>query len=127
MVAGAVFVLSGQGANLVSEIRSQITSLTSQATDLLPGGDPYQLGLDEGRKIRIDSSYIDQLDTTVLPGAAALIADLKSGVIDEALVGKIAELYWPVAALQAGILNIGTDNRAEFRRGMVEGYFTPNK
>ena len=123
IAAGAIFIVSGQGVNIVSEIRSQITSLTNQATDLLPGGDPYQLGIDEGARIRSDSSYIDQLDIAILPGASGLVNNLKSGLVDEVLLGKIADIYWPVAAVKKGILNIGAENRAEFRRGLIEGYF----
>jgi len=123
VAAGSILVFSGLGTNLVSEIRNQVTSITNQATDLLPGGDPYQLGVDEGTKIRSDASYVDQLDIGILPGASELISNLKSGVIDEALVGKIADLYWPVAAVKSGILDIRAENRAEFRRGMLEGYF----
>jgi hypothetical protein len=132
IIAGvlAIGFLFTQGASLVTDVRTQISEqisgLTSQVTDLLPGGDPYALGLDEGTKFRTDTSYIDQLDIGVIPGASEFVQSFKDGTITESLVGDFANLYWPVAALKSGIVDISAENRAEFRRGVIEAYFDKN-
>ena len=51
------------------------------------------------------------------------IASIKSGQITEERISEIAGLYFPVAAVQAGILDISAENKAEFIRGVLEGYF----
>lgn len=126
----ALGFLFTQGAALVSnvgtQISEQISGLTSQVTDLLPGGDPYALGLDEGTKFKADSGYIEQLDIGLIPGASEFVQSFKDGTITESLVGDFANLYWPVAALKSGIVDISAENRAEFRRGVIEAYFDKN-
>jgi phosphosulfolactate synthase (CoM biosynthesis protein A) len=92
-------------------------------TDLLPAGDAYALGVDEGTKILENTDYVDQMNISVLPGATELINNLKSGQVTEERISQIANLYFPVAAVKAGILNISAENRAEFVRGMIDGYF----
>jgi hypothetical protein len=121
-IAGLVFLVS-QGSSFISEIKTQVSGLTSQATDLLPDGDTYALGLAEGEKILENSSYLDQLNISLLPGAAELIASIKSGQITEERISEIAGLYFPVAAVKAGILDISAENKAEFIRGVLDGYF----
>jgi hypothetical protein len=121
-IAGLVFLVS-QGSSLFSELKSQVSGLTSQVTDLLPGGDTYALGLAEGKKMLENSSYLDQSNISLIPGAAEIIASIKSGQITEERISEIAGLYFPVAAVQAGILDISAENKAEFIRGVLEGYF----
>lgn len=121
-LAGIVFLVS-QGSSLVSEVRSQISNLTSQAKDLLPGGDAYSLGVSEGKKMLENSGYLDQLNISLIPGAAELIASIKSGQITEERISEIAKIYFPVIAVQSGIFDISADNRAEFVRGVIDGYF----
>jgi hypothetical protein len=121
-LAGLVFLVS-QGSSLVSEVRSQISNLTSQAKDLLPGGDAYSLGVSEGKKMLENSGYLDQLNISLIPGAAELIASIKSGQITEERISEIAKIYFPVIAVQSGIFDISADNRAEFVRGVIDGYF----
>jgi hypothetical protein len=121
-IAGLIFLVS-QGSSFFSDIKTQVSGLTSQATDLLPDGDTYALGLAEGKKILENSSYLDQINISLIPGAADLIASIQSGQITEERISKIAGLYFPVAAVQAGILDISAENKAEFIRGVVEGYF----
>ena len=38
-------------------------------------------------------------------------------------ITQIANIYFPVAALKKGILDISADNRADFVRGVIDGYF----
>jgi hypothetical protein len=38
-------------------------------------------------------------------------------------ISEIAGLYFPVAIVQAGILDISAENKAEFIRGALDGYF----
>lgn len=129
LIIGAVVVIAGlafladRGGALVSDLRSQLTGIKDQVTELLPGSDAYSLGVQEGIKIRTDVNYVDQFNIALLPGASELIASIKSGQITESVVGDIANLYWPVAALKGGIINLSAENRAELSRGMVEGYF----
>lgn len=121
-IAGLVFLVS-QGSSLFSELKTQVSGLTSQATDLLPDGDTYALGLAEGKKMLENSSYLDQLNISLIPGAAEIISSIKSGQITEERISEIAGLYFPVAAVQAGILDVSAENKAEFIRGVLEGYF----
>ena len=121
-LAGLVIALSS-GASLISDLRGQVTGLTSQVKELLPGGDAYSLGLAEGEKILNSASYLDQLDIAALPGASELIASIKSGQITRERLADLANLYFPVAALKQGILDISAENRAEFVRGVLEGYY----
>jgi phosphosulfolactate synthase (CoM biosynthesis protein A) len=120
----AVLLSLGSAAmNFVSGLGSQVSKVTSQFTDLLPGGDAYALGVSEGKKILENTDYVDQMNIAVLPGATELIENLKSGQVTEDRISQIANLYFPVAAVKAGILNISAENRAEFVRGMLDGYF----
>ncbi len=121
-LAGLVIALSS-GASLISDLRGQVSELTSQVKELLPGGDAYSLGLTEGEKILNSASYLDQLDIGALPGASELIASIKSGQITRERLADLANLYFPVAALKQGILDISAENRAEFVRGVLEGYY----
>jgi phosphosulfolactate synthase (CoM biosynthesis protein A) len=115
--------LGSAAVNFVSGLGSQVSKVTSQFTDLLPGGDAYALGVTEGKKILENTDYVDQMNIAVLPGATELIENLKSGQVTEDRISQIANLYFPVAAVKAGILNISAENRAEFVRGMLDGYF----
>ena len=121
-LAGLVIALSS-GASLISDLRGQVSGLTSQVKELLPGGDAYSLGLTEGEKILNSASYLDQLDIGALPGASELIASIKSGQITRERLADLANIYFPVAALKQGILDISAENRAEFVRGVLEGYY----
>ncbi len=121
-IAGFVF-LGDKGASLISDLRSQVSGISSQVTDLLPGGDAYALGVAEGEKILQNSDYLDQINISLLPGATELINSIKTGQITKARISEIANIYFPVAAVKAGILNLTSENRAEFVRGVVEGYF----
>ncbi len=118
-----VLSLGSAALNFVSGLGSQVSKVTSQFTDLLPGGDAYALGVSEGKKILENTDYVDQMNIAVLPGATELIENLKSGQVTEDRISQIANLYFPVAAVKAGILNISAENRAEFVRGMLDGYF----
>ncbi len=119
----ALLSLGSAAMNFVSGLGSQVSKVTSQFTDLLPGGDAYALGVSEGKKILENTDYVDQMNIAVLPGATELIENLKSGQVTEDRISQIANLYFPVAAVKAGILNISAENRAEFVRGMLDGYF----
>jgi|694.fasta_scaffold06726_18 phosphosulfolactate synthase (CoM biosynthesis protein A) len=119
----ALFFLGSTALNFVSGLGSQVSQVSSQLTDLLPAGDAYALGVDEGTKILENTDYVDQMNISVLPGATELINNLKSGQVTEERISQIANLYFPVAAVKAGILNISAENRAEFVRGMIDGYF----
>ena len=123
IAAGAAFFVVDRGPALISDIRAQISGLTSQVTDLLPGGDPYVLGKEEGTKLKSDQSYIDQIDISLIPGAQELVQKIKSGEVSEALLGDLANIYWPVAALKSGIIDISAENREKFRLGIIDGYF----
>ena len=123
IAAGAAFFVVDRGPALISDIRAQISGLTSQVTDLLPGGDPYVLGKEEGAKLKSDQSYIDQIDISLIPGAQELVQKIKSGEVSESLLGDLANIYWPVAALKSGIIDISAENREKFRLGVIDGYF----
>ena len=123
IAAGAAFFVVDRGPALISDIRAQISGLTSQVTDLLPGGDPYTLGKEEGAKLKSDQSYIDQIDISLIPGAQDLVQKIKSGEVSESLLGDLANIYWPVAALKSGIIDISAENREKFRLGVIDGYF----
>jgi hypothetical protein len=116
IAAGAAFFVVDRGPALISDIRAQVT-------DLLPGGDPYALGKEEGAKLKSDQSYIDQIDISLIPGAQELVQKIKSGEVSEALLGDLANIYWPVAALKSGIIDISAENREKFRLGVIDGYF----
>lgn len=122
-VVVALFFFGSSASSIFSDIKAQVTGLTSEVTDLLPAGDAYGVGLDEGKKILENTDYLDQMNIALLPGASELIQSVKSGQITEERISEIANLYFPVAAVKAGIVNLSAENRAEFVRGMVDGYF----
>ena len=119
----ALFFLGSSASSIFSDIKSQVSSLTSGVSDLLPAGDAYGVGLEEGKKILENTDYLDQMNISLRPGASELIQSIKSGQITEERISEIANLYFPVAAVKAGIVNLSAENRAEFVRGMVAGYF----
>jgi hypothetical protein len=41
----------------------------------------------------------------------------------EEMVGDLADAAWPLVALKVGIMENSPENRADFRRGMINGYF----
>lgn len=122
-VVAALFFLGSSASSIFSDIKAQVTGLTSEVTDLLPAGDAYGVGLEEGKKILENTDYLDQMNIALLPGASELIQSVKGGQITEERISEIANLYFPVAAVKAGIVNLSAENRAEFVRGMVDGYF----
>jgi hypothetical protein len=119
----ALFFLGSSANSIFSDIKSQVSSFTSGVSDLLPAGDAYGAGLEEGRKILENTDYLDQMNISLLPGASQLIQSVKDGQITEERITELANLYFPVAAVKAGIVNLSAENRAEFVRGVVEGYF----
>ena len=122
VLAGIAIALSA-GASFISDLRTQLTGVTDQVRDLLPGGDAYALGVEEGEKILNSAAYLDQIDIGMLPGATELIESVKSGQATRERITQIANIYFPVAALKQGILDISADNRADFVRGVIDGYF----
>ncbi len=122
-VVVALFFFGSSASSIFSDIKAQVTGLTSEVTDLLPAGDAYGVGLEEGKKILENTDYLDQMNIALLPGASELIQSVKSGQITKERISEIANLYFPVAAVKAGIVNLSAENRAEFVRGMVDGYF----
>lgn len=110
LLAGAIAVIAGlvialsSGASLISDLRGQVSGLTSQVKELLPGGDAYSLGLAEGEKILNSASYLDQIDIGALPGASELIASIKSGQITRERLADLANLYFPSGCAEAGNL-----------------------
>ncbi len=129
IIAAIVAVISGiaiamsAGASLLSDLRSQFSGVTSQVKEMLPGGDAYALGFAEGEKILKSAAYLDQMNIALIPGAAELIASVKSGQATRERITQIANIYFPVAALREGILDISAENRAEFVRGVIAGYY----
>ncbi len=129
IIAAAVAVISGiaialsAGVSFISDLRSQFSNVTSQVKEMLPGGDAYALGFAEGEKILNSATYLDQINISMIPGAAELIESVKSGQATRERITQIANIYFPVAALREGILDISTENRAEFVRGVIAGYY----
>ncbi len=129
IIAAGVAVISGiaialtAGASFISDLRSQFSNVTSQVKEMLPGGDAYALGLAEGEKILNSAAYLDQINISLIPGAAELIESVKSGQATRERITQIANIYFPVAALREGIMDISADNRAEFVRGVIAGYY----
>jgi hypothetical protein len=119
----ALFFLGSSASSIFSDIKAQVSGLTSGVTDLLPAGDAYGAGLAEGQKILENTDYLDQMNISLLPGASQLIQSIKNGQITEERITELANLYFPVAAVKAGIVNLSAENRAEFVRGVIEGYF----
>ncbi len=129
IIAAAVAVVSGiaialsAGVSFISDLRSQFSNVTSQVKEMLPGGDAYALGFAEGEKILNSAAYLDQINISLIPGAAELIESVKSGQATRERITQIANIYFPVAALREGILDISAENRAEFVRGVIAGYY----
>ncbi len=129
IIAAGVAVISGiaialtAGASFISDLRSQFSNVTSQVKEMLPGGDAYALGLAEGEKILNSAAYLDQINISLIPGAAELIESVKSGQATRERITQIANIYFPVAALREGIMDISAENRAEFVRGVIAGYY----
>ena len=129
IIAAAVAVISGiaialtAGTSFISDLRSQFSNVTSQVNEMLPGGDAYALGFAEGEKILNSAAYLDQINISLIPGAAELIESVKSGQATRERITQIANIYFPVAALREGILDISAENRAEFVRGVIAGYY----
>jgi hypothetical protein len=128
-IAALVAVIAGiaiafnAGAGFVSDLRSQFSGVTSQVKEMLPGGDAYELGFAEGERILNSAAYLDQINISLIPGAAELIESVKSGQATRERITQIANIYFPVAALREGILDISAENRAEFVRGVIAGYY----
>jgi hypothetical protein len=129
IIVAAVAIISGiaialsAGVSFISDLRSQFSNVTSQVKEMLPGGDAYALGLAEGEKILNSAAYLDQINISLIPGAAELIESVKSGQATRERITQIANIYFPVAALREGIMDISAENRAEFVRGVIAGYY----
>jgi hypothetical protein len=129
IIVAAVAIISGiaialsAGVSFISDLRSQFSNVTSQVKEMLPGGDAYALGLAEGEKILNSAAYLDQINISLIPGAAELIESVKSGQATRERITQIANIYFPVAALREGIIDISAENRAEFVRGVIAGYY----
>lgn len=122
IISGIAIALTA-GASFISDLRSQFSNVTSQVKEMLPGGDAYALGLAEGEKILNSAAYLDQINISLIPGAAELIESVKSGQATRERITQIANIYFPVAALREGIMDISAENRAEFVRGVIAGYY----
>ena len=92
---------------------------------VLPGSEAYKIGYEAGRTFRSNISYNDEFINQWIPDARKMLDELgqSSENMTKDMIGQIADSAWTSAALEAGIMENSPENRADFRRGMIDGYF----
>jgi hypothetical protein len=110
----------------IFQVKSNSTSsIKSTAVKVLPGSDAYKIGYEAGRSFRSNINYNDEFINQWIPDVRKMLDELgqSSENMTKDMVGQIADDAWASAALEAGIMENSPANRADFRRGMIDGYF----
>jgi hypothetical protein len=99
--------------------------IKSAAVKVLPGSEAYKVGYEAGRNFKSNVNYNDEFINQWIPEGRELLDQLgqSSQNMTEDMVGDLADAAWPLVALEVGIMENSSKNRADFRRGMINGYF----
>jgi hypothetical protein len=100
-------------------------SIKSAAVKVLPGSEAYKVGYETGSSFRSEINYNDAFINQWGPEMREMLDQLgqSSSNMTEDMIGDLADGVWGIAAFQAGIMENSPSNRADFRRGMIDGYF----
>jgi hypothetical protein len=100
-------------------------SIKSVAVKVLPGSKAYKVGYEAGRNFKSNVAYNDEFINQWIPEGREMLDQLgqSSQNMTEDMVGDLADAAWPLVALEVGIMENSPENRADFRRGMINGYF----
>jgi hypothetical protein len=100
-------------------------SIKSAAVKVLPGSEAYKVGYEAGRNFKSNVNYNDEFINQWIPEGREMLDQLgqSSQNMTEDMVGDLADAAWPLVALKVGIMENSPENRADFRRGMINGYF----
>lgn len=92
---------------------------------MLPGSEAYKVGYETGRGFKSEIDYNDEFINQWGPEMRQMLDQLgqSSSNMTEDMIGNLADAYWTNAAFMAGIMENSPSNRADFRRGMIDGYF----
>jgi hypothetical protein len=114
----AIFFVFQTQSNPTSKIKSA-------AVNILPGSDAYKAGYNAGSTFRSNVDYNSEFLKQWGSEVDAMLKELGQSPdnMTEELLGQIADASWTSAALQAGIMENTPENRADYRRGMIDGYF----
>jgi len=101
------------------------SSIKSAVIKILPGSEAYKVGYEAGRNFKSNVDYNDEFINQWIPEGRAMLDQLgqSTGKMTEDMVGDLADAAWPLVALKVGIMKNSPENREDFRRGMVDGYF----
>ena len=116
-VLATSFIFQSQ-SNPASTIKSAIVKV-------LPGSEAYKVGYEAGRNFKSNINYNDEFINQWMPESEEMFNQLgqTSGKMTKEMVGDLADAAWPLVALKVGIMENSAENREDFRRGMINGYF----
>lgn len=100
-------------------------SIKSAAVKVLPGSEAYKVGYEAGRNFKSTVNNNDEFINQWGPEMRETLDQLgqSSANMTEDMVGDFADASWTLVALEVGIMENSPSNRADFRRGMIDGYF----
>ena len=101
-------------------------SIKSAAVKILPGSEAYKVGYETGSSFKSEINYNDAFINQWGPEMREMLDQLgqSSSNMTEDMIGNLADGVWVIAAFQAGIMENSPKNKADFRRGMIDGYFS---
>ena len=101
------------------------STIKSAAVKVLPGSEAYKVGYEAGRNFKSNVDYNDEFINQWGPEMRTMLDQLgqSSDNMTRDMVGDFAEGVWPLVALKVGIMENSNANIADFRRGMIDGYF----
>jgi hypothetical protein len=102
-----------------------VKTIKSAAVKVLPGSEAYKVGYETGRNMKSEVDHNDEFINQWGPEMRTMLDQLgqSSDNMTQDMIGNLAEGIWPIAAFQAGIMENSAANVADFRRGMIDGYF----
>jgi hypothetical protein len=114
----AIFFIFQSQSNPASSIKSTVVKI-------LPGSEAYKVGYEAGKNFKSNVDYNDEFINQWGPETREMLDQLgqSSDNMTEDMVGDFADGVWGIVAFQVGIMENSPQNRSDFRRGMVNGYF----
>ena len=114
----AIFFIFQSQSNPASSIKSTVVKI-------LPGSEAYKVGYEAGKNFKSNVDYNDEFINQWGPETREMLDQLgqSSENMTEDMVGDFADGVWGIVAFQVGIVENSPQNRSDFRRGMVNGYF----
>ena len=114
----AIFFIFQSQSNPASSIKSTVVKI-------LPGSEAYKVGYEAGKNFKSNVDYNDEFINQWGPETREMLDQLgqSSENMTEDMVGDFADGVWGIVAYQVGIVENSPQNRSDFRRGMVNGYF----